>query len=76
MRKGGERRLRHDVGAKAKTVASADRARELVDSPHLLKLAGALVDATTRQGASLDDKLLESALHELVRRAIALRRAT
>lgn len=75
MRKGGERRVRHDVGAKAKSLPAADQARGLAESAWLLKHARVLIDEVARQAGDLDEQMIESVAHDLVRRAAAQRKA-
>jgi hypothetical protein len=74
VRGGGERRLRHDVSAKAKNLANAQCARDLVDDAHLQALAYKLVcDTAGKALDTVDDALLSAIAHELVRRALLRR---
>ena len=66
MRKGNERRLRHDVGAKAASVTEADTARGLVDDIFLQYRASDLIGAILSKIPSLPPKLLSEVAHKLI----------
>lgn len=74
MRSGRERRLRHDVGSKATSVAQAERARKLVDDDAVKARAAALIFAIKLKGksAKLSSELVSEIAHKSVNDAIKI----
>lgn len=70
MRQGKERRVRHDVGAKSKTIVEADRARELVHELDVEKTARLLVDQIIARAPDFCNEALSAVAHEIVRQAL------
>jgi len=66
VRSGGERRLRHDVGAKARSVTEADTARRLVDDTFLQYRATDLIGAIKEREPDLPNKLVSEIAHRLL----------
>jgi hypothetical protein len=72
MREGGERRLRHDVAAKAVSVAQAERARALAEDDAVVGRAASLIFAIKIKGKDLrlSDELISEIAHKAVNDAL------
>lgn len=72
MREGKERRLRHDVAAKAVSVTQAERARGLVEDEAVSGRAASLIFAIKIKGKDygLSEELISEIAHKAVNDAI------
>jgi hypothetical protein len=68
MRKGGERRLRYDVGAKAQSKQEAEVARALVDQTFLQYRASDLISSIVAKDVEgwLTPRVLSEVAHKLI----------
>lgn len=71
MRRGGERRVRHDVSAKAKNPIESQAARDIVDHHFLQAEATTLIQRIAAISSTpVSDEVLSAAAHELIRQAL------